>query len=90
MAQYDLLDSLSKGSSDTYLVKKTDKGLIITAPGEELQQLQRFQSIAHEIIEREGEGYRLAGNPKTTSRFSGDLCVAIEIEYLQPLRIPER
>ena len=74
--QFDLLEVLSNGSS-RHTARKTDNGLVISAPGGTLEELQRFQPIARDVMERDGQGYAAV-----RKYMSGELYREIVIEYL--------
>ena len=77
--QFDLTKVLSNGSS-RHTARKTDNGLVISAPGGDrstLEELQRFQPIARDVIEREGQGYAVV-----RKYVSGELYREIVLEYL--------
>jgi hypothetical protein len=74
--QFDFLEFLSNGSP-RHAAKKTDNGLVISAPGGTLEELQRFQPLARYVIEREGQGYAVL-----LKYVSGELYREIVLEYL--------
>ena len=60
-------------ASDRHRVSLRDHSIQISAVDSTKEALERFQSIAIEAIENEGDGYEIYGRPHQTSRYSGGL-----------------
>ncbi len=66
----------SRGSANHKAIAKQDS-IQISVINSSPEALERFQPVAQEAIDNEGDGYEILGLPQVTSRHLGNLIVSI-------------